>query len=107
MLGAGWLAIYPILCLGWIVIWGGLYEIRIVGHGPSVPVFIFLAAFSISGTVDANWRHWLVWAARKRYRRNDGVLDDRGRRLMRQSQLNDFTTVLQICIGVIAAALFG
>lgn len=102
-LGAFWLALYPIFGLTWVAVCALLRSLHLVGNATVASGFLFGAAFCIAGAVDALWRHILTWAARGRYRRAGGVLDDRTRRLLHFARLNDATLLIQIFAGLVVA----
>ncbi len=107
---------FYLLALG--IAWGKLYVAGAVllsviaflvhvirgGHGTTVWVaaLVFISAFCITGMVDVAWRIQLVGAARRRWRRAGRISDDRTRRLMRISRINNRTLVLQLAAGLLA-----
>lgn len=108
MWDAGWLFLYPIICSIWLMVWAVLSGVAgVIGHQVGVLGFVFCAGYCIGGSVDAYWRHLLVWRARTRYIANGRQGDDRVRTLMRISQTNDLTTLLQIALGVLGASWLG
>src|SRR5436190_8336096 len=56
-LGAAWATLFAFLELGWLALWGAMYELHLVGHGPVVPGATFIGAFCSVGAVDLVWRY--------------------------------------------------
>ncbi len=85
----------------WIAVWAGLHIIGFQVSGARV--FAFSFAFCVAGGLDALWRLWLVWAARKRWRRAGRIVDRRVSHLMHYAALNDNTILLQLAVALFFA----
>jgi hypothetical protein len=73
------------------------------GHAVSLRILYFATAFCFVGALDALWRVWLVYAARRRYRRDGRTLDRQARRLVSVAQLGDGALLVQFAAGIAAA----
>lgn len=75
------------------------------GQHVGLALFLFVSVFCLTGFVDAGWRIQLVGIARRRYERS-GSPDRLGQRLMTISTVNDWTLLLQLVAGLVAAVVF-
>jgi len=101
--------IWPVLAGAAIGIFGpALAIIHYAGLGHNelgVRVFVFTEVALLVGILDPLWRLILVGHVRKQFRRNDHVLSDSDRRLMRVSLVRFPTLAIQLASGVAAAVL--
>jgi hypothetical protein len=79
----------------------GSDEARTVSTG----VLIFGMVFCFAGGVDAGWRYWLAYNARRRYRSNGRIVDEQVGRLMKFVQFDDQTLLLQVAAGITAVVI--
>jgi hypothetical protein len=98
-LGGVWLVAYVVLSLGWLGAWWILHALHFVVDAAILPVFWFVAAFCITGSVDALWRLVLVWIALRRYRRAGHKACEKARPLLRIADASDGTVVIQLAAG--------
>jgi hypothetical protein len=99
-----WIFTYCGCSLVWLGILAILRSADVVPHKSGVIVFVFIAAFCITGIADALWRAWLLWYARKGYQPWTGETDATASKLMRLAEINDGTLVLQLVVALVVAA---
>jgi len=106
-LAAAWVMLMVFVELGWIALSGAMDGLDLEGHGITLPVYCFIAAFCLTAVCDQVWRAVLLDQARRRYYRGGEVLDQAGHRLLRFARLNDWTLLLQLGAGFAFAIWLG
>jgi hypothetical protein len=101
----GKLCVYSVMALSVVAF---LFTTVSGNHGTTiwVALLVGVSAFCITGMADVAWRSLLVRAARNRWARTGRIVDQRSRRLMHFSRINDGTFLLQIAACALAVWYF-